>query len=355
MQQADRFTAGHLHSITRRLLTAAGAPRPIADQVAEILVNSNLAGHDSHGVLHLPGYLQSVETGGIQPAAEPEVVSETAGTLRVDGRNGFGHYSARRAMQWAIEKARETDVCGVTLVRTGHIGRLGEYAEQAARAGCIGIITYGHGGQNEGYVAPFGGARGALHANPIAVGVPTGDDAPFILDLATSMVAASKISVADSKGVDLAPGIIVDRHGNPSVKVADFREGGLMLTAGGHKGYALSLLTCLLGGLSGLFDAERHTLRGAFMQVIRIDALTPLAEYQQGVRAFLDGIKATPPAPGFTEVLVPGDFEARSRAHRRAHGIEVPAPVSARLRDWAGKLGVDWDEAAEPADGERYR
>src|SRR5262245_35641241 len=110
MQQTDRFSAGQLHSITRRLLTAAGATRSIADQVAEILVNSNLAGHDSHGVLHLPGYLQSVETGGIQPAAEPEVVNETTGTLRVDGRNGFGHYTSRRAMQWAIEKARKTDV-----------------------------------------------------------------------------------------------------------------------------------------------------------------------------------------------------------------------------------------------------
>src|SRR5207302_2196740 len=138
MPTTTRFTAGYLHSLARRLFIAAGAPGHIADAVAAILVNANLAGHDSHGVLRIPAYLGMIERGEIDPAAEPEVVKETSGTLLIDGRKGFGHYTAHQAMQQAIAKAKQADLCAVSFVRIGHIGRLGEYAEAAARSGCIG-------------------------------------------------------------------------------------------------------------------------------------------------------------------------------------------------------------------------
>jgi hydroxycarboxylate dehydrogenase B len=346
MAATHRFTAGHLRSLSRRLFVGAGTPEHIAGAVAEILVNANLTGHDSHGVLRIPAYLSAIEKSHLDPAAEPERLRETATTLRIDGCCGFGHYTARQAMQWAIEKARQSEVCCVTLVRTGHIGRLGEYAEMAARAGCIGLITVGGGSRDGGGILPYGGIQGRLGTNPIAVGAPTGDETPFILDFATSTIADGKIRVARSRGADLPPGCIVDRHGNPSVKTADYDDGGFLLTFGGHKGYALSLFVCLLGGLAGTFDRERGAMGGAFMQVIDVSALTEPSEYQRGVRAFLDGIKATPPASGFAEVLVPGDFEKRSRAERLTGGIEVPDTVYGEIRDWAGKLSVSLDEAA---------
>jgi hydroxycarboxylate dehydrogenase B len=346
MGATHRFTAGYLRSLTRQLFVAAGTPDPIAGVVAEILVNANLAGHDSHGVLRIPAYLRGIEDGHLDPAAEPQLLRETATTLRVDGHRGFGHFTARQAMKWAIEKARRSEVCCVTLVRTGHIGRLGEYAEAAARAGCIGLITVGGGSRGGGAILPYGGAQGRLGTNPIAVGAPTGDETPFILDFATSTIADGKIRVARSRGADLTPGCIVDRHGNPSVRTADYDDGGFLLPFGGHKGYALSLMICLLGGLAGTFDRERGSMGGAFMQVIAVSALTELADYQQSVRAFLDGMKATPPAPGFTEVLVPGDFEQRSRVERLARGIEVPDTVYGEIREWAGKLSVSLDEEA---------
>jgi uncharacterized oxidoreductase len=356
MSGAQRFQAAHLHSLARRLFMAAGTSHAIADNVAEILVSANLAGHDSHGVLRVPAYLQSIERGGINPTAGPEVVRETPGTLLIDGRNGFGHYTARQAMQRAIEKAKQADLCAVSFLRTGHIGRLGEYAEAAARAGCIGIVTIGGGGRGVGATVPFGGARGALSTNPIAVGAPTGDRAPFLIDFATSMVAEGKIQVARSRGADLPAGCIVDQHGNPSVRTADFYDGGFLLPFGGHKGYALSLFMCVLSGLSGQFDRERGAVSGAYMQVLNVDAFTPLAEYERGLRAFLDGIKATPPAPGFEEVLVPGDFEHRSRVHCLAHGIELPETIYTPIQEWAEKLGVSPStEAVEAADVERYQ
>ena len=160
MPEMHCFNASHLHTMIRQLLMGADTPHHIAEDVTEILVNANLAGHDSHGVLRLPDYLGSISNGGILPAAEPEVSNETANTFRISGRNGFGHYTARRAMERAIEKAKSADNCAVSFVNTGHIGRLGEYAEQAARAGCIGIITYGGGSRGRGGTVPFGGARG---------------------------------------------------------------------------------------------------------------------------------------------------------------------------------------------------
>jgi LDH2 family malate/lactate/ureidoglycolate dehydrogenase len=333
------------------VFVAAGTPRHIADDVAEILVNANLAGHDSHGVLRIPAYLRSIEDGRIDPDAEPSVLKETVNTLSLDGKHGFGHYTARRGMQRVIEKAKATDVCSVSLTNIGHIGRLGEYAEAAAHAGCIGIITLGVGGA--GSTVPFGGGRGALGTNPIAVGVPTGDDTPFIIDFATSVIAEGKIQVARSKGADLPEGCILDKHGNSSVKPADFYDDGFLLPFGRHKGYAISLLTCLLGGLTGSFDVERGSMGGVFMQAINVNASTPLARYQQGVRAFLDGIKSIPPAPGFDEVLVPGDLEHRLRAERLANGIELPDTIYQQIQEEAEKLSVSMhDEAVEPTDAE---
>src|SRR5262245_51161213 len=189
MAATHRFAVRHLRSLSRHLFVAAGTPDHIAGTVAEILVNANLAGHDSHGVLRIPAYLSAIENGHLDPAAEPERLRETEATLRVDGRRGFGHHTARQAMQWAIEKARQSEVCCVTLVRTGHIGRLGEYAEMAARAGCIGLITVGGGSRDGGGILPYGGIQGRLGTNPIAVGAPTGDETPFILDFATSTIA----------------------------------------------------------------------------------------------------------------------------------------------------------------------
>ena len=128
-----------------------------------------------------------------------------------------------------------------------------------------------------------------------------------------------------------------------------------MLTFGGHKGYALSLLICMLGGLSGNFDFEIGSMRGFFMQVINIEAYTPLEEYQRGVRAFLDGMKRTRPAPGFDEVLVPGDFESRARAHCLVHGVDLPDPIYKQIRDYAEKLAVSMSEdAIEDIDTQFY-
>ena len=340
MVSMQTIPAAALQELTSSLFMKVGAPAHIADDVARILVGANLAGHDSHGVLRIPIYLQQIQEGKLDPAAEPVIVAEDATTLKIDGQNGFGHYTARRAMALAIEKARQSKISCVTFTRINHIGRLGEYAEDAARAGCLGITTVGHGSCDAGRTAPYGGAQYRLGTNPIAVGVPTGDEFPFVLDFATSIVAEGKIQVARSKGVDMPPGYLFDKQGQPTVKTADFYDGGCMVPFGLHKGYALSLFICLLGGLGAPFDPEKAAMGGCYMQVLNIDAFTPLADYQRNVRTFLNAMKATPLASGFDEILVPGDFEERNRRQRLTNGVEVPETIVNQLWQWADKLGV---------------
>jgi LDH2 family malate/lactate/ureidoglycolate dehydrogenase len=356
MSTTHRFPAGYLHFVTRRIFMAAGTPQHIADDVAQMLVKANLTGHDSHGVLRILRYLQSIEEGRIIPSAEPMILKETPNTMVVDGGDGFGLYTARWAMARAIEKARRAQVCCVSLLRTGHIGRVGEFAEQAAHAGCIGLITSGDSKPGVEYVVPFGGIKGTLGTNPIAAGVPTGDDAPFILDYATSVIAEGKIKVAASLGADLPEGRILDKHGVPSVRTGDFYDGGFLLPFGGHKGYALGVLVTLLGGLTGNFSIEHGTMDGKFMLAIDVAAFTPLEDFQRGVRATLNEIKTIPPAQGVSEVLVPGEPEHRARAQRLAEGIDLPDTVYQQLRDRAQALGVSLSESeVSNADLARYR
>ena len=344
MEKTHLLHAPHLHAIARNIFVAAGVSRHIAEDVAEILVNANLAGHDSHGLLRVPAYLRGIDAGHLDPTAEPEILVETPNTLRVDAQRGFGHYVSRWSISKAIEKAKTAVSCSVSISNIGHIGRLGEYAEAAANAGCIGLISVGSGGKGGGPTVPYGGSQGTFSTNPIALGVPTGDDSPFIVDYATSMIAEGKIQVARSKGIDLPEGCILDKNGMPSVTPADFYDGGALLAFGKHKGYALAMFTCLLGGLAGTFDSDSGRMGGTFMQAIDVNAFTPVEEYQKGVRAFLDGIKSTPPAPGFDEVLVPGDFEHRFRTQRLVEGIEIPDTIHNQLQECADNLGISIGE-----------
>ena len=341
--QMHTYQPAHLHALTRCLFEASGATPDIACIVARILVNANLAGHDSHGVLRIPLYLTNISEGGMNPAAEPTTVRESATTLVLDGNRGVGHLTAYRAVHQAMEKARTSEICSVSFTRVAHIGRLGEYVEIAARGGFIGICMVGGGSPNTMKVLPFGGKKGSLGTNPIAVGVPTGDEAPFVIDFATSMVAEGKLQVARSKNAPIPDTFIVDKNNNPSTNPLDFYDGGFLRAFGEHKGYALSLMVCLMGQLSG---AQREGRRsgGAFMQVIDISTFTDLDSYQQDIRAFLDAMKTTEPADGIDEVLVPGDFEYRNRKHRLKHGIEIPDTINEQIGEWADRLKVSVDD-----------
>lgn len=339
-----RVDADALRAFAEELFLAAGTPSDIARRVARIVINADLSGHPSHGVFRIIGYMPAIERGHLVPDARPEILAaigaERQGAASVDAKRGWGHYAAEWSMALAIERAKETGIACVSLRNFSHIGRLGQYVEQAAAAGCIGMITLGEGGNGVGPAAPFGGTDPALLTNPFTIGAPTGDDAPFVSDFATTVVANGKIRVAREEGADLPPGAIVDKHHRPSVDPNDWFDGGQSVIFGGHKGYALSLATCLLGGLTGNFDPERRRMGGVFLAAIDVAAFQPLAEYAANVRAFLDGVTDNPPAEGFDEVLAPGEPERRSREEKLANGINVPDAVWCQLSEAAERLGV---------------
>ncbi len=341
MAAVFRVEADRLRTYTTRLCEAVGTPSDIAEAEAEILVNADLRGHTSHGVYHLPNYLRAVEDKSLIPDAVPEIVNETPSAALVDARSGWGHYSAQWAMQLAIDKAEKTGVGAISLASANHIGRLGEYSEQAAVAGFISFVTFGVGGRNEGVATPFGGTEATLGSNPIAFGVPAADGRHLISDFATTMLANAKINVYRMKGMELPPGCIVDKDGRPSTDPNDFNAGGKSLVFGGYKGYAFSLLTCLLAGLNGGFEADRSEMLGSFFLAIKVRAFMSSDAYGQNAASFLDSMRAVTPAPGFSEVLVAGDMERRKTEEQLAEGIELPDEVMNNLRACGEKYGID--------------
>lgn len=330
-----------------------GTDPDIAAVVAGHLARSNLSGHDSHGVIRLRWYREAAREGSLAPSARPTVLSELGSIAVIDANRGFGHYTTAFAMDWAMDTASRLGVGIAAVRRTNHIGRVGEYPEMAVARGLIGIVTIGVIGA--GGVAPFAARGGFLGTNPWAFGVPAGDG-PMIFDAATSTLAEGKVRVALAKGRQVPAGVIVDSDGNPSTEPADLYDGGALLPLGGdvagHKGYGYAVIAALLGGLSMIGDSdptvagtasvpgEPGWLGGAFVMAINPSHFGDAATYFGLTDAVLDRLRARPPAPGRSEVLVPGDPERRAREERTQSGIEVAPATLADLDALADELGI---------------
>jgi uncharacterized oxidoreductase len=335
------FSADGLVRYVTSVLEATGSPPDLAATVAASLIEANLAGHDSHGIMLLPRYVRAVQAGRLLPAARPEVLSRHQATAIVDGKWGWGQVAARLATETVCALAVQYGVGTVTVRHCHHIGRLGAYVEAMARAGLTGIALC-----NAGLiVAPYGGRERRLGTNPIAWAAPTArPDQPLVLDVATSAVAGGKIDVAAARGETLAPGLIVDARGVPSTAPADYHAGGALLPFGGHKGYALSVMVELLGGaLSGAAPAclpEYDHSNGTLMVAFDIGVFQPPERFVDQAERLTAALKGTPPAAGFDEVAVPGEPEARARRQRAARGIPLPPKTVNELDALAAQLGV---------------
>lgn len=329
-----------LHRIAVDILTAVGTERDAAGTVADSLVDANLCGHDSHGIMRLPIYVQLAEEGDVDPRAIAVLSRSVGAAAIVDGNWGWGQPAMRLAVLSALECADRTGV-GVASVRTCyHVGRLAPYVEEIARHRKIGLAFSSAGP----FVAPFGSRQRVLGTNPIAWAVPRSDHAPPIcLDIATAAIAEGKIRHARAKGVDVPPGAIVDRDGQPTTHPDDFYQGGALLPFGGHKGSGFGVLAQLLGaGLSGATSERFATRRGGngpVVMAIAIDAFCRVDDFFAIVDHEASAISAATPAAGVDRVLLPGEPELRTRAQREVEGIPIPERT--------------WDEVVAMA--QRYR
>ncbi|MBO0710516.1 MAG: Ldh family oxidoreductase [Acetobacteraceae bacterium] len=341
-----RLPAERVKDIGEGLLVAAGAPAEEAETVMRHCVNANLAGHDSHGIIMIPSYIERVKVGHIVPGAPWKIVQESPTTTVVDGHWGFGYVVNERAMKYTIEKARTANVAAATVFRQGHIGRLASYPLMAAEQGMIGLIT-ADSGRSPKAVAPFGGAEARLGTNPISIAVPSDLGSPLFLDMATSAVAAGKIALAVARKQEVPLGWIIDKDGRQTTDPNKHRQGGALLPLGGsegYKGYGLAVIVEILCGLlTGLgFGVEptgRHN-DGCFMAVFKVDAFRPLAQFKKEVAEFARYLNATKPAEGFDRVYYPGEIEHLKEVDRRKNGIEVEDATWQKLCDLANGYGV---------------
>ncbi len=332
-----QLTADQLDRLARQLLLAAGTPEDITEVVAGSLVGASLKGVDSHGVMQLPWYLEEIAKGNVDPAARPVIETKAPGLALVRGNKGFGIYALNQATETAIEIAGRQGSACVGLADCSHTGRIGHFAEAAARRGLFALVFGGGAHEIWRNVVPFGGSQPIVSTNPYAFAMPGGRFGPIVADFATSTVADGKVAVYRAEGKVLPEGWILDKHGNPSTDPEDFFDGGMHLPAAGHKGYGLGLIAELVG------DAVLNAPPEFNWFVITVDLgfFRPAAAYDESAERFLQFVKDVPPAEGFQEVLLPGEPERRAAERRGRVGVPMPAKVWQQLSEAGQSVGLD--------------
>jgi len=331
------------------LLIAGGVGPEEAALVGDSLVDANLRGHDSHGVMRIPFYLDTLRKGEVVAGAPFTVIKETPSIISVDGGWGFGQTQAQRLMRRMIEKARETGVCVGTLIRCSHSGRLGEYCEMAAEAGMVSMVmvnTHGHSRR----VAPPGGKAPRLGTNPIAIGVPSGDHT-LLLDFGTSATAEGKVRVKKIAGEQVPDGWLLDCEGRPTNDPNTLygNPPGTIRPMGGdqaYKGFGLGLMVEIFAGaLSGGVCIREVPINQngncIFMQVFDTAQLGAGQEHFEKEVTDLEAfVRGCPRIDGVDEILLPGDPERRTLARRSVEGVPMDEGNWRALTDLAASLAV---------------
>lgn len=335
--------AERLVALVAAIMERAGCAADEAQTVARRLVDSNLVGHDSHGVLRVGKYLDWVREGNLRPNAKPTLVFQTDTIAIVDGNRGFGQVIGEFAGLQGTAKAAKSGIALVGLRNCGHLGRLGDWAELAAAAGQVSMHFLNTSGAQR--VAPYGGSDRRLSTNPLCVGIPQAGGDAVILDITTSTVAEGKLMVAMNKGEQVPPGWIVDANGRPTTDPKDFYAGGALLTIGGHKGSGLSIVTDLLAGaltLGRSSDPEDTAIRNNMLSIYIAPAVyDPSGEVLREVRRCVDWVKASPPSIPGQAVLAPGDVERATRTARLRDGVPIDDTTWKDLVTAAQSVGIE--------------
>jgi LDH2 family malate/lactate/ureidoglycolate dehydrogenase len=335
---ARTVDATQLTTQVTRIFERLGLPEADARVVAEHLVEADLRGVHSHGVIRVPTYVQACKAGRINPHPNIRIVSDRGGQVVMDGDNGIGQLTAFRANEVAIARGKEHGMSGVALRRSNHCGTMAYYAVRAMQAGLIGFATT-NAGIN---MPPTGGTTKLVGNNPFAMAVPTNRDWPMVLDMATSVVAGGKLDVARSKGESIPLGWARDAEGNPTTDPSKAREGSLE-PLGGPKGYGMAVMLDVLAGVlsGGRFGAGLGEKGSAqYFQTMDVERFEPLAEFKARMDQLIDQIHDCPKQPGTERIYVPGEIEAGLQAKRLREGVPIEESVMVDLDKLTGELGA---------------
>ena len=350
-----------LHKFTREVFIEAGMPPKDAETEADALMWANLRGVDSHGVLRIPWYVENIETGVMNPKPDIKIVNETPATLLVEADLAMGPVVTIYTMKLAMEKAKKAGICWAIIRNLTHQGALGQYAQMAAENDMAGIVFV----CNPPNMAPYGARAAGAHNSPIAISVPAGRHQTLNLDMATSVVAAGKLWLADDKGIPIPEGWGLDDKGNPTT---DPRQVSTLLPFGGYKGSGLAIMfECLSSIMVGnallepsLLGKEigpsiesskgdkirdrmkylpRH-IQNSVVAAIDISKFTDVEAYKEHIDNTINAIKALPRADGVDEIFLPGEIEKRNLVERLEKGIPLPEGTIKNLQAVSEKFGV---------------
>jgi uncharacterized oxidoreductase len=346
-----RIKPDRLHGFTMAICRADGSSAEEAKLVADHLVLANLFGHDSHGVGMMPHYIQNTTTGACRRNHHARIERDNGAVIVVDGGAGYGQVIAKEAMDIGIERAKKHGVCVVGLKNSHHIGRIGHWAEQCARAGMVSthwVNVHGH----KSLVAPFGGAEARFTTNPYCTAIPRKGQEPIVLDFATSQVAMGKVRVANNKKIQMEPGLLIDAAGNPTTEPGVMYNApyGAILPFGLHKGGGLAVICDLLAGaLTGGRTHSPRTIKkdgtdiinNMLSIIIDPDAMGGTAFFEDEVDNFIGWVKSARPQPGVAEVLVPGEPERARKVDREKNGVPIDTTTWQQLIDTAHKVRLN--------------
>jgi hydroxycarboxylate dehydrogenase B len=348
--------AAALRDFVTAIFSKAGCDAKEAAGIASHLIAANLAGHDSHGILRVPRYVESIRNGQITLGQTVTVVSESPTHAVLDGNHGFGQLIGEQAVDIGIAKAKKAGMAVVALRSSGHLGRIGDWGERAAEAGLVSIHFVNV--ENAELVAPFGGTGRRFSTNPVCIAIPPMAGRPMLLlDMATSVVAEGKVQVASNGGKPVPDDALIGadgkRTGDPSVIYGPLVPNGLrdhmagtgaIRAFGEHKGSGLAFMCEMLGGLltgggtSGPMHPGRLTngMLSIYLDPVHFGA----GDLVQQAMDYVDYVKSSPTAEGVEEVLVPGEPEARNRAYREQHGVTLALDTWVNLCNVGATLGI---------------
>jgi len=321
-------------------------PQEDARLAADSLVQADLWGHQSHGVLRLSWYTDRLRNGVMQAITKPELVVDAGAVAVIDGQEGVGQVLAATVAREAIWRAKAHGIGAVAVRNSNHFGTCMYYTLMAAREGCVGFITTNGGPA----IAPWGGMKKTVGTNPWSIAAPAGRHAPMVSDIAVTGVARGKIYLARNKHESIPLGWALNADGEPTTDPQAAID-GIILPMAGHKGYVIGVMMDMLAGVmsgskwgplvNGPYYPDKKSGAGHFMIAMNIEAFRPMAEFNATMEEMITTLKAVPLAKGVEEIFYPGEIEARNDLRNRAIGLQLPQDTLDDLVKVARDLGIE--------------
>jgi L-2-hydroxycarboxylate dehydrogenase (NAD+) len=349
MAESRRYPIAGMIAFTRDALMAHGVPAADAETAAERMIEADLTGFDAHGIFRLNAYCRWLKSGRVNPKANIKVLQRSPATALVDGDDGIGHLVMTYAMNLAIELARQSGVGWVGTRNSNHAGAAGIYAEMPVAHGMVGIYA---AVSTLNHMAPWGGAEALMGTNPIAIGIPAGQEAPVVLDIATSVSSFGNIRQHVVANKPLPEGWVVHSKTGEPITDPNKVDEGVLLPIGGHKGSGLALMIGLLAGVlngaafgrdvvDSMGPGAEPTNTGQFVVALDVSRFIAPEVFAAEMDRHLNDLRSSPRLPGFESIRLPGEDRRKRRADRGANGVPLPATLVKQLDELAAKLKIE--------------